>query len=202
MKTQFLITASILLCSIFASAQVTGSVKTEVNKLQSIEVKSSGKTETANDLLANNESGEFHEPHGMLKQGRQNSKAGNSYRGANYGIMKNNIEYETKVNDKGDSVKVFKFETPCGIVCELETDINFIPGQRMIYFDKGKENPAQGRMMMHYNKKNTQRNKLMKNDRNMNNKPLNLNNKDIISFEKETLKDGNEKITIIRKKTE
>ncbi|MBN2262598.1 MAG: hypothetical protein JW735_06790 [Prolixibacteraceae bacterium] len=205
MKTQiFLATASILLSGIFAMAQENGEAKTEVRKLQSIEVKSNDEANTDTALYANNAPWEFYGPRGRFERGRQYSAPDNAPRGAGFGMMNNNIEWETKVNNEGDSVKVFKFEAPCGIVREIETDMNFEPGQGRMYSGRRNSRQAQGRMTMKHNKNfhNMPQHQSMNRGMGMHNGPLNLNDEKIISFEKETLKDGSEKITIIRKKAE
>ena len=204
MKTQILLaTAGMLLSGIFAMAQENGEAKTEVRKLQSIEVKSNDEANTDTALNSNNAPWEFYGPRGRFERSYQNATPGNTPRGAGFGMMPNNIEWETKINDQGDSVKVFKFETPCGIVREIETGIDFEPGQRRMFSEMRNAHQPQGRMMMmHNNIHNMPPYNSMNRGRGMRNQPLNLNDEDIVSFEKETLKDGSEKITIIRRKAE
>lgn len=204
MKTQILLaTASMLLSSLFAMAQENVEAKTEVQNLQSIDAKSSSETNLNTALYAPNDTWEFYGPGSRHTRGRQNNAQVNEPRGAGFGMMDKNVEIETKVNDQGDSVKVFKFQTPCGIVREIETDIDFEPGQRRMFSDRRNARQPQGRMMMkHNNIPNMPPYNSMNRGSGMRNHPLNLNDDNIVSFEKETLKDGSEKITIIRRKAE
>lgn len=204
MKTQTLIlTASLLLASAFVMAQNAEVQKTEVRKIRTIEVNANGETVMDTTITFDNDefwgfrrSQGMHGNAGRRGMGRFDGTQGEGFRQ----LDNNNAEWAVAENADGEPVKVLKFTSPCGISREIEMDANFVPGQGRMMASNGRMNTGQRNATRRIN---NNRNSLfnaqngMKSNRNFRN---GLNHDDIISYEKETLKNGTEKITIIRKK--
>ena len=95
------------------------------------------------------------------------------------------LNYDVTVETDGDSSKVWVMKSPKGKIKEFrfENDDVSMPPHMMVFDDEDFDTP------LHIRKE------ILHKTSNM----IDLNDPDIVSFEKETLKNGNEKITIIRK---
>lgn len=205
MKTQIILaTATLLLFSGFAMAQDAEKPKTEVQKIRTIEVTENGETVFDTTFTVNNdEMWGFYGPRGSF--GRVNysgTRQFNGPRGEGYRWMDENAEWRLRANAQGDSTRVLSIETPCGLTREFEMSANFVPGQGKMSAGKGQVAYSQGRMNRpRSNNDNTHRFAGRRNAQGFGNAPEFRHN-NIVSYEKEELKDGTEKITIIRKKNE
>lgn len=115
------------------------------------------------------------------------------------------FEYEITVDESGDSTKVFVMKTPCGLTREFTSEGNF-PQGRMGAMNQG-GNQGYG-MQKGYGNHRANGNRQAYGNRRQAAAPgrqvqsnhINLNDPKVKSFEKEVLKNGDEKITIIREK--
>lgn len=95
------------------------------------------------------------------------------------------MEYNITVETDGDSSKVIVMKCPRGFEREMNCNRDFYRNQKAFKFNN---NDFPAMQQRRENKRLYQSN------------TIDLNDTDIISFEKEETKNGNEKITIIRKK--
>lgn len=114
------------------------------------------------------------------------------------------IDYEITVDENGDSTRVIVMKTPCGLTREF-TDTEDFPRSRMGINQRG--NQGYGMQKAYANQRpngNRQaygnRRQRATQGRQFQGNQINLNDPDIKSFEKEILKNGDEKITIIRER--
>lgn len=94
------------------------------------------------------------------------------------------VNYNVTVETDGDSSKVWVMKGPKGKMKEYRFKSGDIPREHMMMFDDSDFPEAL---------------QIRKEIRQQKSGLIDLNDPDIVSFEKETLKNGNEKITIIRK---
>lgn len=204
MKTQTLIlTASLLFASGFVMAQNAEEQKTEVRKIRTIEVNANGETVLDTTITFNNDefwgsrrSQGMYGNAGRRGMGRFDGTQGEGFRQFN----NNNAEWAVTENANGEPVKVLKFTSPCGISREIEMDANFVPGQGRMMASNGRMHTGQRNATRRFNNNRNSRFNTQNGIKGNRNSAIGLNRDDIISYEKETLKNGTEKITIIRKK--
>ena len=98
----------------------------------------------------------------------------------------NEQEYEVTVETDGDSTRLITMRKPGNFTKEFRFDGNPVKQHRIMMFNDDDFGPFPDVKALNMHNKNL----------------IDLNDPDIVSFEREETKNGNEKITIIRKKAE
>lgn len=194
--------ALILLTAGWASAQ-NDSVKTQ-GIIKTIQIAADGTT-TVDSLvldLDDNFRGFYGPRHanGGQQSFRQFKMQGPGGRGMMWSNAEE-IDYEITVDENGDSTRIIVMKTPCGLTREFTEGFAYPQGRMAAASGRSNRDFTNQRQQRNGNRRaNAYRNQQQAPSPRFQGNMINLNDPDIKSFEKEILKNGDEKITIIRER--